>query len=562
MSASCHRPSTPLRLVAMVAGILLLAACGGPSGEADGSSGDQATGEVGDGSGSEATDDTAGTGDGALGTARQPATPAPEAPPRPVTTTTYDLGSVELADGAPAPLRGIVAVPDDLDAPAPVVLVLHGSHTICRDDPSGTGTWPCPAGTENPHEEGLTWLVEALAARGLVAVAPGVNVQYTLGAGEPGPATRTSEVVSRTLDALAAGDLDVAPADVDVDRLALVGHSVGGQDVSLLARGRAGFTRPVATVVLLQPALIAADALPLADVPATVVVNECDGDTGLSGAVYVSDRLTTTNAAPAALVAIAGGSHNATNSGLPPDGFPVESPGCEAIQELDEDGRAALRQDQRDLLTELVPGAVLAGLGAETGGWAGRIFEEPAAPEGVTVSVVPAAARVAPIPGADPSVVEALDTDGLAVTYCPEGYYTPMTDPGTEPCHRPELSLMVGQAATLAVVWDTAGASVRLPVTGTTGDVLRLRAYADPADARLPEGDIVLRLRADDGSTAEVVVPVPPTLRFDTGIFEIAGSFLPWTTASWALGADLQAVTLEVVSPTEGALQLVSLGVD
>ena len=70
---------------------------------------------------------------------------------------------------------------------------------------------------------------------------------------------RTAEIVTRTIEALRAGDLavEVQPA---ADRLVLVGHSVGGQDASILASGQAGFALDVAGLVLLQPALNAAEA--------------------------------------------------------------------------------------------------------------------------------------------------------------------------------------------------------------------------------------------------------------------------------------------------------------
>jgi hypothetical protein len=76
----------------------------------------------------------------------------PHTTPEPVATRTktWDLGSITLADGVPAPLRGVIAWPEQLEAGVhpPLVMVLHGSHPIRRDDPSTCGSWPCPAGTE------------------------------------------------------------------------------------------------------------------------------------------------------------------------------------------------------------------------------------------------------------------------------------------------------------------------------------------------------------------------------------------------------------------------------
>jgi hypothetical protein len=52
--------------------------------------------------------------------------------------------------------------------------------------------------------------------------------------------------------------------------------------------------------------------------------------------------------------------------------------------------------------------------------------------------------------------------------------------------------------------------------------------------------------------TAEVV----------TRPFDLVGAFLPWSTTRVALGAPLERVTIEVVSPAEGSLPIVTLGVD
>jgi len=89
-----------------------------------------------------------------------------------------------------------------------------------------------------------------------------------------------------------------------------------------------------------------------------------------------------------------------------------------------------------------------------------------------------------------------------------------------------------------------------------------MRAFADPADARLEAGPIRLRLHADDGSSVDVELPVPPVTRLSAPPFELAMAFLPWRTERIALGGELTTITIEVLSPAAGALQLVSLGID
>lgn len=533
----------------------------------------------------------------------EPVGSEPEVAALPTRAASWDLGLVEVMDGARAPLRGLAAWPEGIaitgSDPAPLVLVLHGSHAICRNDPAAYGSWPCPVGTEIENEQGLRWLLEVLAASGYVAIAPALNVQYTFGAGESFPAVRTAELVARTLAALDDERLPVSGARVTRD-VVLAGHSIGGQDSVLIARaaGPAGLSgdlgavimralgttfehRDVSGVVLIQPALNVLDALELAAVPTAIVVSECDGDVGLTGATYLSERLGVGSATPVALLLLDGGSHNATNGLLPADSFPIESPRCETEALRWRADWDAVATEERQRLASFLPGLVAAirahslsgarATGPTAGGWAARVFEEPViTDEGITLVVMPAGGRPPAHPSlsraadevVDATLVDGISTEGARVIRCPSGYYTPYALPGSEPCHRPELGLFVGRSATLAVAWDMSGARVSLPVTGRDGDVLRLRACADPADIRLAAGPIRLRIHAEDGSSIDVELPVPPVRRLSLPPFELAMAFLPWQTVRIELGGDLNTIVFEILAPAAGSLQLVSIGVD
>jgi dienelactone hydrolase len=468
----------------------------------------------------------------------------------------WDLGTVTLADGATSRLWGVVAAPDEA-GPHPVVVVLHGRHPVCSVD-SDYGTWPCMEDSEIPNHEGFGYLVEALAARGLVAVAPGVNVQHTFGAGEPAPTTRTAELVQRTLDALVAGELGVPADRVDLDRLAVVGHSVGGGEAAVLATGSTVLEPSVAGIVMLQPALDDPAARPVADVPAVVVVGECDGDTGVSGAITVSEALLAEREQPIALIGLERTTHNATNSGLGPDAFPTPAPACADPGPMD-------AAEQRALTAEIVPELVLAVLGEGGEGWAGAVFDEPEPPAGVQLAVVPGGQQPAPVPGEGPEVVEQLDLDGFTATFCPLGYFTPFVEPGTEACHRPELTVLAGFPQSVALSWDAPGASLSVPIDAPAGSVLRVRGFPDVADDRLGAGPLRLRLSDGAGWTHDIEWSVPESVVEPVeqeGWDELVHAFLIWQTATVELPVAVDTVTLEVVGPDEGALHLVSLGVD
>jgi dienelactone hydrolase len=473
--------------------------------------------------------------------------------------TSWDLGTVTLADGAPSRLWGVIAAPDEA-GPHPVVVVLHGRHPVCSVD-SDYGTWPCQEDSEIPNHEGFAYLVEALATRGMIAVAPGVNVQHTFGAGEPLPTTRTAELVQRTVDALAAGDLGVPANRVDLERLAVVGHSVGASEATVLATGSTAFEPPISGIVMLQPGLDDPASRPVADVPAVVVVGECDGDTGVSGAIAVSDALLAERAAPIALVGLERTTHNATNSGLRPDAFPTPAPACTDPGPMDP-------EEQRTLLAEIVPELVLAVLGEGGEGWAGAVFDEPEPPAGVQLGVVLGGQDPAPVPGDDDEDLERLELDGLTATFCPLGYFTPFVEPGRDACHRPELTVLAGFPQSVALSWDAPGASLSVALDAPAGSVLRLRGFPDVADDRLGDGPLRLRLSDGAGWSHDVEWPVPESVvepvdpAEELGWDRMVHAFLIWRTATVELPVAVETITLEVLGPDAGAFHLVSLGLD
>jgi len=181
----------------------------------------------------------------------------------------------------------------------------------------------------------------------------------------------------------------------------------------------------------------------------------------------------------------------------------------------------------------------------------------------VYLAVIPAGAAAPLLPGDSDRALDGLTAgDTVRLLWCPSGYYTPFVLPDKEDCHRPELTMMVGQAATVAVTWDRPGTLFTIPVTAQKGDILRLRFFLDMADTRFGEEPLEVQMSAQDGSYVRVTVPLPPVLRFDVPPFELAGAFLPWYTVRAVVMEDLEEVTVAVLGPTAGSLQIVTLGID
>jgi dienelactone hydrolase len=237
----------------------------------------------------------------------------------------------------PIRLWGTVAAPA-APGPHPVVLVAHGAHG--DNCPGEFGTWPC-FGREQRNDLGLRYLVRALARSGFVAFAPDLNAAHTGGWGEVanGESLRFGQVVDATLAEIArAGTgaptrlgipLDGKP---DLTRLALLGHSRGGMNVLAWGRGK----RTVRSVFLLAP--FHDPKQRIADVPATVLLGLCDGDTGLTGARYVTAAARdTARGAPVYQLTLAGANHNYYNQTLArlrADDAPTDRASCSPAKRL------------------------------------------------------------------------------------------------------------------------------------------------------------------------------------------------------------------------------------
>jgi dienelactone hydrolase len=245
-----------------------------------------------------------------------PAAPGPYG----VTSSDYELHPIKLP-GMPVPIEmvGHVVEPsaDAATGPRPLVLFLHGRHSVCYDpdDESAGGDWPCEAPlVDIPSQLGYDYVQQVLASQGYATVsirANGINGQdWRL---RDGGADARAELVEAHLDhwvGLAAAH------QVDLDRVVLVGHSRGGEGVD-----RASIQIPlsgpyrVAGQVLIAPTDFGAQAAPY--VPTVTLLPFCDGDVSdLQGQKFTDTArdLATDDTSLKSSVLVMGANHNYFNT--------------------------------------------------------------------------------------------------------------------------------------------------------------------------------------------------------------------------------------------------------
>ncbi|WP_296605354.1 hypothetical protein [Nocardioides sp.] len=237
-----------------------------------------------------------------------------------VTTSDYELDPVKLP-GMPVPIEmvGHVVEPaaDAATGPRPLVLFLHGRHSVCYDpkDPDAYGDWPCQAPLkEIPSQLGYDYIQQVLASQGYATVSVrvnGINAQdYRL---PDGGADARAEIVERHLEHWA----DIAAAhQVDLDRVVLVGHSRGGEGVD-----RASIQIPLSAPyrivgqVLIAPTDFGSQTAPY--VPTVTLLPFCDGDVSdLQGQKFTDTArdLTTGDTSLKSSVLVMGANHNYFNT--------------------------------------------------------------------------------------------------------------------------------------------------------------------------------------------------------------------------------------------------------
>jgi dienelactone hydrolase len=408
----------------------------------------------------------------------------------------YDLGETTITQARfpedsrfrnmPVRLNGVIAAPEEGAGPFPVILILHGTHPGCPEI-DHVDRWPCDVADERPNYRGFAYLAERLAAHGYVALSININAENTFGFGEPAPGERLEQIVAQHLRSLAtasAGGENKFGVNLkgkaDLKRLALAGHSRGGEMAYMLAHdehavayaGANGYG-PVAGILMIAPSPGFVDPAAGASVPLGILLPLCDADViNQEGQhFYEGARLAPEQRAWVASAFIERANHNFFNSTLGDDPFGRPGrPDCKEL--LDPQAQQAFLGDYAvDFFATLFGDATaskdaMARLGMDPGAAASSELYAKAA----RVAVLPSAAdrTVLFTPAALGELTTnrlggAVKADGVTTLFCEAGYYTPTTHPGTEPCRRATV-VLPGDPALAVVSWEKPGAALRFEI--------------------------------------------------------------------------------------------------
>jgi len=283
----------------------------------------------------------------------------------------------------PSMMRGVLGVPSG-PGPFPVAVILHGAAPSCiwkgREvgyidrprashwalvcaDPGTKFKDSRAVGPDYAHNEaGMSYLVQALVARGFVAVSIDVAAAEAFWVGEPDADRGYTELVSahlRLLKDLNAGDnhglaLPDLTGRIDTSRVALVGHSRGGAYVlSPSAARRMGLFAAVA----IEPA-INSPARRLHTVPVLNIRGACDEQVGALAALHDMKALARRGSTQVAIdVLLSGTTHAAGNTNWVPLGGMYAIPCDDTEVARTRTSRAAIAQLTARFLKQALRGA-------------------------------------------------------------------------------------------------------------------------------------------------------------------------------------------------------------
>lgn len=242
-----------------------------------------------------------------------------------------------------AELAGVIYYPVDKTSPSPVVVFLHGSHSVCPGRKK-IGVWPCEEYIEPiPSYRGYAQPAQALASHGYIVVSISANAinaydmlttSYVDDYPEDYGAGARGQLVLDTLDLLSGANAGterrLSPALMgrfDFSRIGLMGHSRGGEGIIHAARLNSARQHPYSIQALMLIAATNGTRVSLPAIPTVILLPYCDGDVqALDGQRYLDDaRYSHADSVLRSSVLIMGANHNFFNSVWTPSEYPEKA---------------------------------------------------------------------------------------------------------------------------------------------------------------------------------------------------------------------------------------------
>ncbi|NLL06881.1 MAG: alpha/beta hydrolase [Clostridiaceae bacterium] len=191
--------------------------------------------------------------------------------------TEFDLGKKEYLSKAgkimPYNIKGIIGVPEG-EGPFPIILISHGSHS--NDDES------------KRFDTGFDYLVKNLAENGYIAVSMDMSKPYIWKYGDNDDNEKSLPVANDHIENLIRANEGNNPGyqanlkgKINFDKLALVGHSRGGETIFDIADDQSNRGINVKALLSIAPTSLFEREMP--DIDMAIIVSEYDGDVQFDG---------------------------------------------------------------------------------------------------------------------------------------------------------------------------------------------------------------------------------------------------------------------------------------
>lgn len=230
------------------------------------------------------------------------------------TVTEFDVGSGTYESPAgrkmPYHIGGIIGVPDG-EGPFPLVLITHGSHS--NEDESLR------------FDTGYRYLVETLAGQGLIAVSMDLSKAYIWKYGDNDDREKSQYLAMEHLNSLEKankGESQSYPVNlagkVDMTKIALIGHSRGGETIFDIAEDMQEKGMPPTALLGVAPTYLFSDRT-WPDAKVALVIPEYDGDVISLDGIALYDVLKNKTQGEQLAVYLMSANHNFFNSNIERD---------------------------------------------------------------------------------------------------------------------------------------------------------------------------------------------------------------------------------------------------